>query len=75
MPKQTLSKNIDKSMDWFYTKRRGPEWKQGWSGQTLVSVSVVLPPLLAVFCSFALTLAFSVHRLQGSVTSVATQNY
>ncbi|KAK2640633.1 hypothetical protein Ddye_028428 [Dipteronia dyeriana] len=40
------SKNIDKSMDWFYTKRRGPEWKQGWSGQTLASVSVVVLLLL-----------------------------
>ncbi|KAL5856046.1 hypothetical protein ACOSQ3_005881 [Xanthoceras sorbifolium] len=36
-------------MDWFYTKRRGPEWKRGWSGQTLASVSAPPPPLLAIF--------------------------
>lgn len=36
-------------MEWFYPKRRGPEWKQGWTGQTMGSVSSPPLPLLAIF--------------------------
>lgn len=35
-------------MDWLYT-RRGPEWKQGWRGQTVASISMPPLPLLAIF--------------------------
>nr|TKS14875.1 hypothetical protein D5086_0000039090 [Populus alba] len=37
-------------MEWFYPKRRGPEWKQGWTGQTVASMSPPPFPLLAIFC-------------------------
>ncbi|EEF33128.1 uncharacterized protein LOC8285145 [Ricinus communis] len=36
-------------MEWFYPRRRGPEWKQGWTGQTLGSISIPPPPLLVIF--------------------------
>ncbi|KAF5752032.1 hypothetical protein HS088_TW02G01052 [Tripterygium wilfordii] len=37
-------------MEWFYTRRRrGPEWKQGWTGQTLSSISTPPLPLLTIF--------------------------
>lgn len=36
-------------MEWFYPKRRGPEWKQGWTGQTLGSISTPPFPLLTIF--------------------------
>lgn len=37
-------------MEWFYPRRRrGPEWKQGWTGQTLASVSSPPPALLTIF--------------------------
>ncbi|CDO96951.1 unnamed protein product [Coffea canephora] len=35
-------------MGWFYS-RRGPEWKQGWRGQTMASLSLPPLPLLAIF--------------------------
>ncbi|KAF8377826.1 hypothetical protein HHK36_031211 [Tetracentron sinense] len=36
-------------MNWFYTERRGLEWKRGWTGQTLASISAPPWPLLAIF--------------------------
>ncbi|KAL6179296.1 hypothetical protein ACLB2K_050812 [Fragaria x ananassa] len=36
-------------MEWFYPKRRGPEWKQGWTGQTLSSISAPPLHLLTIF--------------------------
>ena len=36
-------------MEWFYPRRRGPQWKQGWTGQTLSSVSAPPLPLLTIF--------------------------
>ncbi|KAL0454118.1 UNVERIFIED_CONTAM: hypothetical protein Slati_0751000 [Sesamum latifolium] len=36
-------------MDWFYPRRRGPEWKQGWTDQTLSSISAPPLPLMAIF--------------------------
>ncbi|KAM7479403.1 hypothetical protein LguiA_027616 [Lonicera macranthoides] len=36
-------------MEWLYPKRRGPEWKQGWTGQTLSNISAPPLPLLAFF--------------------------
>lgn len=45
-------------MDWFYP-RRGPEWKQGWSGQTMASLSLPPLPLLAIFAIVIFLLALS----------------
>ncbi|KDP27587.1 hypothetical protein JCGZ_19592 [Jatropha curcas] len=36
-------------MEWFYPKRRGPDWKQGWAGQTMNSISTPPPSLLTIF--------------------------
>lgn len=37
-------------MEWFYPRRRrGPEWKQGWTGQTFASASSPPPALLTIF--------------------------
>nr|DAD22385.1 TPA_asm: hypothetical protein HUJ06_023848 [Nelumbo nucifera] len=46
-------------MSWFVTKRRGPEWKQGWTGQTLSSISAPPPPLLTIFAIVFLFLLLS----------------
>ncbi|KAJ9132741.1 hypothetical protein P3X46_033578 [Hevea brasiliensis] len=36
-------------MEWFHPRRRGPEWKHGWAGQTLASISTPPSPLLTIF--------------------------
>ncbi|OAY50580.1 uncharacterized protein LOC122723733 [Manihot esculenta] len=36
-------------MGWLWSERRGPGWKQGWTEQTLASVSPPPFPLLAIF--------------------------
>ncbi|KAF6159210.1 hypothetical protein GIB67_022889 [Kingdonia uniflora] len=36
-------------MLWFSSDRRGPDWKQGWTDQTLSSISIPPLPLLTVF--------------------------
>ncbi|KAK2983786.1 hypothetical protein RJ640_017189 [Escallonia rubra] len=46
-------------MDWFYPKRRGPEWKQGWTSQTLYSISTPPLPLLAIFAIVVFLLSIS----------------
>ncbi|KAK3195182.1 hypothetical protein Dsin_026492 [Dipteronia sinensis] len=69
------SKNIEKSMDWFYTKRRGPEWKQGWSGQTLASVSAPPLPLLAVFGIVLLLLWLSQYTGYKAQMQLTTINF
>lgn len=35
-------------MEWVYPRRRGPQWKQGWTGQTLSSISSPPLPLLTI---------------------------
>ncbi|KAI6677608.1 hypothetical protein NL676_038404 [Syzygium grande] len=37
-------------MDWLQPRRRGPEWKQGWTNQTFASMSA--PPLHLLFIFF-----------------------
>ncbi|KAG8364393.1 hypothetical protein BUALT_Bualt19G0124200 [Buddleja alternifolia] len=49
----------DIEMDWIYTKRRGPEWKQGWRDQTFSSISAPPLPLLAVFAIVIFLLSLS----------------
>ncbi|KAL2490646.1 hypothetical protein Adt_26274 [Abeliophyllum distichum] len=51
-----------KEMDWVYTKRRGPEWKQGWTGQTLGSVSAPPLPLVAIFAIVMFLLSLSQYK-------------
>ncbi|PIA29035.1 hypothetical protein AQUCO_06300005v1 [Aquilegia coerulea] len=46
-------------MAWFLRDKRGPEWKQGWTGQTLSSISVPPSPLLVVFTIVVLFLSLS----------------
>ncbi|KAK4562414.1 hypothetical protein RGQ29_005052 [Quercus rubra] len=46
-------------MEWFYTRRRGPEWKQGWTGQTLGSISTPPLHLLTIFGIVFVLLWFS----------------
>ena len=47
--REEKKKKKQEEMEWFYPKRRGPEWKQGWTGQTMGSVSSPPLPLLAIF--------------------------
>ncbi|PIA55493.1 hypothetical protein AQUCO_00700055v1 [Aquilegia coerulea] len=47
-------------MNWFRRDyRRGPEWKQGWTSQTLTSISLPPFPLLVVFAIVILFLSLS----------------
>ncbi|KAK9927184.1 hypothetical protein M0R45_024382 [Rubus argutus] len=46
-------------MEWFYPKRRGPDWKQGWTGQTLASISAPPLHLLTIFAIVILLLWLS----------------
>ncbi|KAL5561132.1 hypothetical protein UlMin_030879 [Ulmus minor] len=36
-------------MEWFHPRRRGPDWKQGWTSQTLNSMSAPPFHLLTIF--------------------------
>ncbi|KZV56256.1 hypothetical protein F511_24677 [Dorcoceras hygrometricum] len=61
-------------MDWVHTKRRGPEWKQGWTDQTLACISAPPLPLLAVLAIVIFLLSLSQYstykeHVQNSVTS------
>lgn len=55
---QNTWKLVREDMDWFYP-RRGPEWKQGWTGQTMASLSLPPLPLLAVFAIVIFLLSLS----------------
>ncbi|PSS21722.1 DNA polymerase subunit gamma-1 like [Actinidia chinensis var. chinensis] len=46
-------------MEWLYPKRRGPEWKHGWTGQTLASITTPPLPLLAIFAIVIFLLCLS----------------
>ncbi|KAK6946385.1 hypothetical protein RJ641_013929 [Dillenia turbinata] len=46
-------------MDWVLYKRRGPEWKRGWAGQTMASISMPPLPLLAIFAIVIFLLSLS----------------
>ncbi|KAK4424090.1 hypothetical protein Salat_1602400 [Sesamum alatum] len=46
-------------MDWVYTRKRGPEWKQGWTDQTLSSISAPPLPLMAIFAIVIFLLSLS----------------
>ncbi|KAF9618448.1 hypothetical protein IFM89_001171 [Coptis chinensis] len=46
-------------MAWFFRDRRGPEWKQSWTSQTLSSVSLPPFPLIAIFAIVILFLSLS----------------
>ncbi|KAL0348461.1 UNVERIFIED_CONTAM: hypothetical protein Sangu_1073900 [Sesamum angustifolium] len=46
-------------MEWFYARRRGPEWKQGWTDQTLSSISAPPLPLMAIFAIVIFLLSLS----------------
>ncbi|KAK6916683.1 hypothetical protein RJ641_019544 [Dillenia turbinata] len=46
-------------MDWVLYKRRGPEWKHGWAGRTMASISMPPLPLLAIFTIVIFLLSMS----------------
>ncbi|KAK9136465.1 hypothetical protein Syun_015795 [Stephania yunnanensis] len=48
-------------MPLFWNERRGPEWKQGWVGQTMSAASLPPLPLLTVFAIVLLFLSLSHH--------------
>ncbi|KAK9089357.1 hypothetical protein Scep_028439 [Stephania cephalantha] len=50
-----------KNMPLFWNERRGPEWKQGWVGQTMSAASLPPLPLLIVFTILLLFLSLSHH--------------
>ncbi|CAL9164518.1 uncharacterized protein LOC135672581 [Musa acuminata AAA Group] len=46
-------------MAWFFAERRGPQWKHGWREQTLASLSLPPPQLIAIFAIVILFLSVS----------------
>ncbi|RRT70326.1 hypothetical protein BHE74_00058315 [Ensete ventricosum] len=46
-------------MAWFFGERRGPQWKHGWREQTLSSLSLPPPQLIAIFAIVILFLSVS----------------
>ncbi|XP_043708037.1 uncharacterized protein LOC122657404 [Telopea speciosissima] len=46
-------------MAWFFKRKRGPEWKQGWTEQNLVNISAPPLPFLAFFGVVILFLSLS----------------
>ncbi|KAI3447981.1 hypothetical protein Pfo_004646 [Paulownia fortunei] len=46
-------------MDWIHTRKRGPEWKHGWTDQALSSISAPPLPLVAVFAIVIFLLSLS----------------
>ncbi|KAL5706736.1 hypothetical protein ACHQM5_024864 [Ranunculus cassubicifolius] len=46
-------------MAWFLGDKRGPEWKQNWTSQTLSSISLPPPSLLVIFAIVLLFLGLS----------------
>ncbi|MCL7043152.1 hypothetical protein MKW94_020951 [Papaver nudicaule] len=46
-------------MGWFWSERRGPEWKQGWTSNTFSNTSLPPLPLLAIFAIVLLFLSIS----------------
>ncbi|KAL8540140.1 hypothetical protein ACS0TY_001650 [Phlomoides rotata] len=46
-------------MDWIQSRKRGPEWKQGWTAQTLTTMSAPPLPLVAVFAIVIFLLSLS----------------
>lgn len=46
-------------MDLIHSRRRVPEWKQGWSNQTLGSMSAPPLPLMAIFAIVIFLLSIS----------------
>jgi hypothetical protein len=46
-------------MGWFFRERRGPAWKQGWTEQTLNSISPPPMPLLTIAGIMVLLLLLS----------------
>ncbi|PON55102.1 Transmembrane protein [Parasponia andersonii] len=63
-------------MGWFYPKRRGPQWKQGWTSQTVASVSAPSFHLLAIFSIVMVLLwlsQYTGHKAQLQQTAVNFQ--
>lgn len=46
-------------MDWIQSRKRGPEWKQSWTEQTLSSMSAPPLPLVAIFTIVIFLLSLS----------------
>ncbi|KAL6497894.1 hypothetical protein OROHE_026740 [Orobanche hederae] len=49
-------------MGWIHSKKRGPEWKQSWTDQTLSSISAPPLPLIAVFAIVIFLLSLSQYN-------------
>ncbi|KAM7279165.1 hypothetical protein ACFE04_006299 [Oxalis oulophora] len=59
----------------FGTNRRGPEWKQGWSGQTLASICIPPPSLLLIFGIVIVLLWFSQNTAYESQLQKSALNF
>ncbi|KAK6939339.1 hypothetical protein RJ641_028870 [Dillenia turbinata] len=64
-------------MGWLIGETRGPEWKQGWTRQTIASAAAQPPPtpLLAIFSIVVLFLAFSSYMDYKSEVNQTAQNF
>lgn len=62
-------------MEWLYPRRRGPEWKHGWRGQTMSSISAPPRPLLTIFSIVMLLLWLSQYTDYKSHLSQTSTNF
>ncbi|KAJ0076530.1 hypothetical protein Patl1_36107 [Pistacia atlantica] len=62
-------------MDWFYPKRRGPQWKQGWTNQTFTSISSPPPALLTIFGIVFILLWVSQYTGYKAQLNITTVNF
>ncbi|KAL6332583.1 hypothetical protein AAG906_009004 [Vitis piasezkii] len=62
-------------MEWFFHKRRGPEWKHGWTGQTLNNISTPPLPLLAIFAIVILLWSLSNYTSYKAQLYQTTNNF
>ena len=69
--KQETEKAI---MEWLHYKRRGPEWKHGWTGQMLNNISTPPLPLLAIFAIVILLLSLSNYASSKAILYESANN-
>lgn len=62
-------------MDWVYPKRRGPDWKQSWTSQTLSTISSPPLPLLAIFAIVLFLLSLSQYTTYKSQLNHTKLNF
>ncbi|XP_042012283.1 uncharacterized protein LOC121760720 [Salvia splendens] len=62
-------------MAWNNMRKRGPEWKHGWTGQALSSISAPPLPLVTVFAIVVFLLSLSQYATYRELMHYAMFNF